>query len=177
MRITRSHRTDTPLLDIGMISHGTLSSLNLEDSRRFYEEVLGFDVIQVSPVALAVRKGSEHSYAVVETGEPSTMEVIDHNGIDVRGRGAVLKAHEALTRAKDEYGIGPIHKPVDQHGNFSFYFADCDGNWWEVVDGVPGGYSPLFDEPARDITGRTDIDLDEMGHSRDDSYVDGIKRD
>jgi len=37
------------------------------------------------------------------------MEVIDHNGIDVRGRDAVLKAHEALTRAKDEYGIGPIH--------------------------------------------------------------------
>jgi len=31
---------------------------------------LGFDVIQVSPVSLGIRKGSEHSYAVVETGQP-----------------------------------------------------------------------------------------------------------
>jgi len=33
---------------------------------------------------------------LLKPDSPSTMEVIDHNGIDVRGRNAVLKAHEAL---------------------------------------------------------------------------------
>jgi len=135
-----------------MISHGTLSSLNLEDSRRFYEEVLGFDVIQVSPVSLAVRKGSGHTYAVVETGQPSSMEVIDHNGIDVRGRDAVLEAHKALTRVKDEYGLKQILRPVDQHGVFSFYFADCDGNWWELMDGVARGETTVLDASVFSVT-------------------------
>jgi catechol 2,3-dioxygenase-like lactoylglutathione lyase family enzyme len=176
-KITKSHKTETPLLDIAMISHGTLSSLDIEESRRFYEEVLGFEVIQVSPVSLALRKGSDHVYAVVETGQPSTMDVIDHNGIDVYGREAVIKAHETLTAVKDRYGIRKIHKPVDQHGAFSFYFADRDGNWWELLDGVPRGYSPIYDDARRDLTGRTDIDVDDMGHSRDDSYADSINQD
>jgi catechol 2,3-dioxygenase-like lactoylglutathione lyase family enzyme len=175
MRITTSHRTESPLLDIQMISHGTLASLNLEKSRRFYEEVLGFEVMQVSPVSLAVRcRGSMHVYAVVETGQPSTMDIIDHNGIDVHGREAVLEAHKILTAVKDEYGLRRIMRPVDQHGNFSFYFSDCDGNWWELMDAVPGGYSPIFDDTGRDLTGRTDIDLDEMGHVRDDEYAASI---
>jgi len=48
--------------------------------RRFYEEVLGFDCDPGHPVSLGIRKGSEHSYAVVETGQPSTMEVMTITG-------------------------------------------------------------------------------------------------
>jgi hypothetical protein len=55
---------------------------------------------------------------------------------------------------------------MDQHGVFSFYWQDGDGNWWEIVQGRSGGYSYLLDE-GRDITGRTDLDADDMQHVAD----------
>jgi len=42
-RITERSITTRPLVDIMFISHGTLDSVNLQASRRFYEEVFGFE--------------------------------------------------------------------------------------------------------------------------------------
>ncbi|MFJ9705772.1 VOC family protein [Streptomyces sp. NPDC101234] len=163
-QITTSCKTDTPLIDASLISHGTLTSLDLQASRRFYEEVLGLEVIQVSTVSLNIRKGSGHVYVVVETGEPSSMGMFDHNGIDVGTRDAVDKAYENLVAVKEEYGLGRIHKPTDQHGMYSFYFSDLDGNWWEIQQGVAGGNATLFGDPKTDFTGRTEIDDEMMQH-------------
>jgi catechol 2,3-dioxygenase-like lactoylglutathione lyase family enzyme len=174
-QITQSRRTEKPLIPIEMISHGTLTSLDLQKSRRFYEEVLGLEVIQVSTVSMLARKGTDHAYVIVETGEPSTMVMFDHNGIDVATREAVDEAYAALTRIKPEYGLGRITKPLDQHGAYSFYFADCDGNWWEIVHARPRGYASLYDDPARDLTGRTDIDPDVFEHTGSDEYTETIR--
>ncbi len=168
-QITKSHKTDKPLLDVTMISHGTLTSLDLQASRRFYEEVLGFELIQLSPVSMLARKGSEHTYVVVETGEDSTMSLLDHNGIDVASRDEVDHAYETLRQVKDEYGLRRVNKVMEQHSIYSFYFQDLDGNWWELLYGRDGGYRYLFDE-GRDVTGRTDIDPDLMEHVADDEF-------
>jgi len=167
MQITTSCKTDSPLIDVAMISHGTLTSFDLQASRRFYEEVLGFEVIQTSTVSMLIRKGSAHTYVVVETGTPSTMGMFDHNGIDVGSRDAVDKAHAVLTDVKDKYGLKRVMKPVEQHGTYSFYFSDLDGNWWEILDGFDGGYSSLYDNPKFDFTGRTDVDAEVMQHAAD----------
>ncbi|WP_416979677.1 VOC family protein [Streptomyces sp. T028] len=172
-QITRSHRTDKPLLDITMISHGTLGSVDLQVSRRFYEEVLGFDVIQLSPVSILLRKGSDHTYVVVETGEQSRMSMLDHNGIDVASRAAVDAAHEALHSVKDEYGIQRINPVMEQHGAYSFYFRDVDGNWWELLHGRSQGYAFAYGE-GRDITGRTDVDPADMEHVLDDEFAERL---
>ncbi|HSZ28782.1 MAG TPA: hypothetical protein VK784_03370, partial [Pseudonocardiaceae bacterium] len=83
-RITERSACTRPLIDITFISHGTLDSVNLQESRRFYEEVFGFEVVQLSKVSLLLRKGGEHTYVVVETGnEDHKMSVMNHNGIDV----------------------------------------------------------------------------------------------
>ncbi|WP_454197326.1 VOC family protein [Nocardia sp. Marseille-Q1738] len=167
-RITTSCRTDTPLIKTTMISHGTLTSFDMQETRRFYEEVLGFEVIQLSPVSLLVRKGSNHTYVVVESGTPSTMQMLDHNGIDVATREEVEQAHATLRRVKDEYGIRRINKVMQQHGIYSFYFEDRDGNWWEVLQARADGYTYLLDE-RRDISGRTDLDPEDMDiHVADD---------
>jgi catechol 2,3-dioxygenase-like lactoylglutathione lyase family enzyme len=158
-----------------MLSHGTLSSMDLQKSRRFYEEVLGLEVIQTSPVSLLLRLGTEQAYAVVETGQPSNHGLMDHNGIDVASREAVDEAYKALTEHKAEYGIKRITKPLDQHGAYSFYVVDCDGNWWEVVDYGPRGYAPLFEDPARDITGRTDVDVDLLESTGSDEYAESLR--
>jgi catechol 2,3-dioxygenase-like lactoylglutathione lyase family enzyme len=156
------------------MSHGTLTSLDLQKSRRFYEEVLGLEVIQVSPVSMVTRMGTDHTYVIVETGQPSTMGMFDHNGLDVPSREAVDEAYAALDKIKAEYGLGRITKPLDQHGAYSFYFADCDGNWWEVMHGRPRGYSSLFEDPARDLTGR-DVDADVFEHTGSDDYADSLR--
>jgi catechol-2,3-dioxygenase len=44
-RITERSIGTGPLVDIRFISHGTLDSVNLQESRRFYEEVFGFEVV------------------------------------------------------------------------------------------------------------------------------------
>jgi len=56
-------------------------------------------------------------------------------------------AYELLDTVKDDYGIKRIKKPHQQHGVYSFYFQDLDGNWWEIVSNPPGGYSSAFLKP------------------------------
>src|SRR5438874_7108198 len=63
--ITTSARTEKPLIPTNTISPGTLASIDLQESRRFYEEVLGFAVIQLSPLSMLLRLGTDHVYVVV----------------------------------------------------------------------------------------------------------------
>ncbi|WP_416979694.1 VOC family protein [Streptomyces sp. T028] len=169
-QITISHRTDKPLLDVAMLSHGTLASIDLQASREFYEEVFGLEVVQLSSVSILLRKGTDHTYVVVETEAPSTMTMLDHNGIDVASREAVDAAYETLNEVKDKYGIKRVNKIMEQHGSYSFYLQDRDGNWWEVQHGRPHGYAFTYAE-GRDITGRTDIDPDAVEHVLDDEFA------
>ena len=169
-QVTKSYRTDSPLIPISMISHGTLSSIDIAETRRFLEEVLGFEAVQYSPISMNVRRGTDHTYVIIETGEPGHMGLLDHNGLDVPTREAVDEAHKLLSDAKEEYGVRKIMKVQDQHGSYSFYFQDRDANWWEIMYADQRGYSWTYDDPTRDITGRTDIDVDEMGHTLDDEY-------
>jgi catechol 2,3-dioxygenase-like lactoylglutathione lyase family enzyme len=60
-----THRsTRPPQLKTRLLSHGTLECRDIAASRGFYEEALGLEV--QAPVALFIRLGSQHCYAVVE---------------------------------------------------------------------------------------------------------------
>ena len=154
--------TKPPLLKLNFISHGTLDVRDLQKSRRFYEEVMGFDVIQRTPVSLLLRLGSDHTYVVVETRNANGMGMFNHNGVDVSTADDVDRCYNALVSVQDEYGIQRIEKPCWQHGVYAFYFADPDGNWWEILANRERGYAPEFDEPEADLTGRTDLTEDEL---------------
>ena len=139
-----------PLIKIDFISHGTLMAKNLVETRRFYEEVLGFEVAHLSPMAMWVRCNGKHVYVVVETGKEQEMSQLNHNGLDVSSNEAVDQAHGIILSIKENYGIKRIKKPHHQHGVYSFYFQDLDGNWWEIVSNPSGGYSSMFDEMIQD---------------------------
>jgi catechol 2,3-dioxygenase-like lactoylglutathione lyase family enzyme len=158
-----------PLLQTRMISHGTLESADLVRTRRFYEEVLGFEVLQTSPISLMIRKGTNHTYAVVETGEAHNgVPAMHHNGFELESNEAVEQAHALLNEIKEEYGIGRINPITPQRGAYGFYFEDPDGNWWEVLaTWGPKGYAMAFDDPTFDITGRHDLDLESYDHVGD----------
>jgi predicted lactoylglutathione lyase len=122
---------------------------------------------------MLLRKGTDHTYVVVETGEQSRMSMLDHNGIDVASRAEVDAAFETLHAVKDEYGIQRINRVMDQHGAYSFYFSDVDGNWWELLHGRSQGYAFVYAE-GRDITGRTDVDPGDMEHVLDDEFAERL---
>ena len=160
-QITRKS-TKPPLLKLNFISHGTLEARDLQASRCFYEEVMGFEVLQRTPVSLLLRLGGDHTYVVVQTRNPKGMTLLNHNGVDVSTEDDVRAAYEALFSVQDDYGIEQVRKPRWQHGVFSFYVTDPDGNWWEILANRPRGYAPGFDEPAADLTGRTDLSHEQL---------------
>lgn len=158
-----THRsTKEPLLKTRFLSHGTLECRDVVATRRFYEEVLGLEVAQQAPVALFVRLGSEHCYAVVETPNETEMPLMAHNGIDLGSEDEVREAYDLLASVKDEYGIRKLTKPITQHGTYSFYLQDLDGNWWEICHLPAGGYAYRFDHAETDLTGRTDLTPEEI---------------
>jgi len=147
-----------PLLQLNFLSHGTLECIDLQKTRRFYEEVFGLEVVQHNTVSMMIRLGGQHCYAVVETGKPANMPLLGHNGLDLGSVEEVEKAHELLSSVAEEYGIQKITPARWQHGTFAFYVYDLDGNWWELIAHPPGGYGFVFDEPDRDLTGREGFD-------------------
>ena len=150
--LTKKSGATEPLLKINFLSHGTLESNDLQATRRFYEEVLGFEIIQHFQIAMMVRHGSDHTYVVVQTGRVQDMNLMNHNGLDVSSEADVDQAYERLLSVQEKYGIRKIQKPHTQHGAYSFYFQDLDGNWWEILSNPPRGYSVMFDDPAKDLS-------------------------
>ena len=128
------------------ISHGTLGSRDLDRTRKFYEEFLGFEVVRTSKISMMVRCGGDHIYVVVKRADFAEMERINHNGIDVETDAEVNEAFDAVNAAAVDWGLKKITKPVFQHGTYSFHFTDGDGNAWEILSNPKGGYQWLFDQ-------------------------------
>ena len=166
--------TGEPVVKVQRIGHGTLEVVDLAKSRRFYEEVLGLEVIQPSARSMMIRLGTDHTYAVVETGKESGMTMLAHNGLDVGSEEEVHASHDRLVSVKDEYGIKQITDVRHMHGDTSFYFADPDGNWWEIVAVRTGGYSADFSDDERDLTGLHEFDGEggnvNFSHTHDPSF-------
>ena len=145
-----------PALKLNFLSHGTLESRDLAFSRKFYEEFLGFEVVQTSPISLLVRLGGNHTYAVVYSKRPSEMNLLNHNGMDVRTKEDVDAAYGVVLAQAEKWKLTKISKPVLQHGTYSFYFWDADGNSWEILTNPAGGYRWLFEKG--DLEGKGHLD-------------------
>src|SRR6202046_1351330 len=78
-------------LNLKFLSHGTLESKDLDFTRRFYEEFMGFEVIRPAKIALWIRLGGSNIYAVVQVmeGRKTEMPFLNHNGVDVETEGDV----------------------------------------------------------------------------------------
>src|SRR5258708_37464066 len=85
-----------PALKLNFLSHGTLESRDLAFSRRFYEEFLGFEVVQTSPISLLVRLGGANTIAVVYSKHVGELNLLNHNWLDLLTRDEVDEAHRTL---------------------------------------------------------------------------------
>ena len=136
----------TAVLDLKFISHGTLESKNHDETRKFYEEFMGFEVVRAGSMSMFARLGGKHVYVVVpkEAGAPP-MSVRNHNGVDVPSEAEVDKAHALVKRDAEKWGLHKISKPMVQHGTYSFYFWDRDDNSWEILSNPENGYDWMFE--------------------------------
>ena len=145
-----------PALKLNFLSHGTLESKDLDFARKFYQEFLGLEVVQTSPISLLVRLGGPHTIAVVYSKRVGEMNLLNHNGLDVRTRQEVDAAHRVVCAEAETWKLKKISKPVLQHGTYSFYFWDADGNCWEILTNPEGGYSWLVEKG--DLAGKGHLD-------------------
>jgi len=136
-----------PTLKLRFMSHGTLESKNIDFTRKFYEEFLGLEVVRPAKIALWIRLGGKHIYAVVQgvEGRKTEMPFLNHNGIDVGTEDEVDECHRLVVRDADIWKLHKISKPAVQHGTYSFYFWDADDNAWEILSNPEGGYSWMFE--------------------------------
>lgn len=114
------------------LSHGTLECYNLKESRRFYEDFLGFECVRHAKPAMAIRCGMRFHIVCLEVGDllhPATVD--NHWGIDVGSAAEVERIWKIATEQKEKYKIRSVRDLVKQHGVLSFYIEDLDHNWWE----------------------------------------------
>jgi catechol 2,3-dioxygenase-like lactoylglutathione lyase family enzyme len=153
-----------PALKLNFLSHGTLESRDLAFSRRFYEEFLGLDVVQTSPISLLIRLGGPNTIAVVfskkRTGE---MNLLNHNGLDVATKEEVDAAHHVVAAEAEQWRLKKIGMPRLQHGTYSFFFWDCDDNCWEILSNPRGGYGWLFEQGDQAGKGHLDRNFKRPG--------------
>ena len=72
-----------PLLKLNFLSHGTVECADLTESRRFYEEVLGLEVVQTSKVSFQMRLNSSTTIVCVQTNGDVSAGIFSHFGFDL----------------------------------------------------------------------------------------------
>jgi catechol 2,3-dioxygenase-like lactoylglutathione lyase family enzyme len=152
-----------PALKLRFLSHGTLESRDLAFSRRFYEEFLGLEVVQTSPISLLIRLGGPNTIAVVHSKQAHEMNLLNHNGLDVSSQEEVDEAHRIVCADADKWRLKKIAKPHLQHGTYSFFFWDADDNCWEILTNPEGGYSWLFEQGDQKGKGHLDRNFKRPG--------------
>ncbi len=153
-----------PALKLNFLSHGTLESRDLDKAREFYTEFLGLEVVRTSPISLLIRLGGNNTIAVVEQkNRDEQMPLLNHNGFDVETQEEVDRAYEVAVEQAEKWALHKFTKPKLQHGTYSFFFWDMDGNCWEILTNPPGGYGWLFEQGDLEGKGHLDRNFERPG--------------
>ena len=81
---------------------------------------------------MLISVGRKFTIVCIELGDKAAgTDVLHHWGVDVDSREEVDRLHALALQHQSRYGIRTVRHVTDQHGAYSFYFEDRDGNWWE----------------------------------------------
>ena len=115
-----------PALKLNFLSHGTLDSRDLDFSRKFYEEFMGFDVVKTSEISLLIRLGGNHCIAVVFSKKGlGEMNLLNHNGVDVRTKEEVDEAHKVVVANAEKWKLTKISQALPPARHLQLLFLGC----------------------------------------------------
>ena len=123
------------------LTHGTITCINLEESRRFYKEVLGLDVVSPSRSVKPhyIKHPSTPWYIVSLEKLPEERQLLtpfQRYTITVESVAAVAEAHRWLKECDEDVGVTELRELQDTCSGLSFILSDLDKNWWEVSSPV-----------------------------------------
>ena len=125
--------SQTSIVQPFKLTHGTMLSRNLTNTRKYYEEYLGLEVVRHAKPAMMVRLHSDMYVVCVCIGERVPQQhVLTHWGLNVSTKEEVDQAYEKAQALKEVYGIRKIQSVRERHGAYGFYQQDLDYNWWEI---------------------------------------------
>ena len=139
------------------IGHVLLRVLDLERSKKFYSDVLGFQVLEEDPEhggTFMALPGQSHA---IDLFQAQDLAAAEQQTPGVRGLGHLAFRVESEEALKDayatlrEHGV-PISRTIDHVSQKSVYFNDPDGNTLEI-------YYELPDALAIFARGREDRDV------------------
>ncbi|MGH7929592.1 MAG: VOC family protein [Candidatus Binatia bacterium] len=123
------------------LTHGTITCLNLDNSRRFYREVLGLDVVSPSSsVKPSYIKHPATPWYVVSLERAPEMRApltrLQRYTLAVASPAALAEAHRRLQERGLEVGVTELEEIKETGESASFLLSDPDRNWWEVSSPV-----------------------------------------
>jgi len=123
------------------LTHGTITCINLEASRRFYVEVLGLDVVSPSrSVKPHYIKHPTTPWYIVSLERPPEQRILltpsQRYTLTVETADAVAETHHWLKECGNELGVTELREIEETNGSVSFLLSDPDRNWWEISSPV-----------------------------------------
>ncbi len=136
------------------IGHVLLRVLDLERSKKFYSEVLGFRVLEEDPEhggTFMALEGQSHAIDLFPVRDP---EAARRQEPGVRGLGHIAFRVESEAALKEAYAALGAHgvtvtRAIDHVSQKSIYFDDPDGNTLEIYYERPDALQ-LFAEGRQD---------------------------
>ena len=146
------------MIKLAGLGHILLRVLDLERSKKFYSEVLGFHILEEDPEhggTFMALPGQSHAIDLFAVKDP---DAAARQTPGVRGLGHIAFRVESEAALKDAYATleehaVPISRTIDHVSQKSVYFNDPDGNTLEI-------YYELPDALAIFARGREDRDVE-----------------
>jgi catechol 2,3-dioxygenase-like lactoylglutathione lyase family enzyme len=118
------------------LTHGTLENEDLETSERFYQEVLGLEVVKLWPSSCYVKHPATPWYVVcIQALKQNRQHLSRYQRftLAVDSADAVHLAHRSFAANREAWRISVLEKVEPNAEEASFLFSDLNGNWWEIT--------------------------------------------
>jgi len=115
------------------LTHGTLECDDKDASSRFYQEVLGLEIVGGGRISAYVKHPATPWYVVVLPAKRRRY-LTPHNRftLTVATPAEVEAAHRELAARGAAGGITALEAVQRRDGDASFLLSDLDRNWWEI---------------------------------------------